>query len=83
MDVSAVKQDSVRNKGDCLEVLVYYDNQYANEMVRKYEFRQKRNRWYYRYREWTGKRKEIENLGLWNRVTRSRLANDILYIIMH
>lgn len=76
-----VERESVHWDDAGYRVNVSHDSQYANEVLRTYEFKEQDGRWYYRYTEWTGKGTLRAKAKKWYRVSKDRLANDVLYIV--
>lgn len=64
-------------------VMVSQENENANMGYRRYFFREKKGVWEYKYDEWTGKGTEQFGSPYWKKTSKSRLANDVLYIVLN
>lgn len=65
-----------------LRVTVYKDNEKANIEVREYQFVKRDGQWIYYYQSWNGKGYQLRDVG-WKPVSSNKMANDVLYVILH
>ena len=71
---------SIKRKDNETIVRVDLDTNHYAEGARVYHFKYKKDHWVYMYDTWTGKGDFSEGI-FWNRVSKSKLANDVLYIV--
>ena len=58
------------------------ENGYNEVECRDYSFRQKDGQWYYQWNGFTGKHAPLSSGFGWKKVSKDKLANDILYIAL-
>lgn len=73
---------SIAHINDETQVHVSLENEHYCEETRIYRFKYNKDHWIYTHDTWTGK--GAFNKGIfWNRVSSSKLANDVLYIVLN
>lgn len=73
---------SIQTSGNETKVTVNLDNEHNTEGARVYHFKYNKDHWNYKYDTWTGKGDFREGF-VWNHVSSSKLANDVLYIVQN
>ena len=71
---------SIKNDGNETTVMVELETAHDAAGARVYHFKYKKDHWVYMYDTWTGKGDFSEGI-FWNRVSKSKLVNDVLYIV--